>query len=119
MAAKKEPEKEPPKKRKRKPPSTPEGRELRNVSLATDLAEEQLANGTASAQVISHYIKQGSQREILEQERISNENKLLKAKVEQLESGARIEELYEKAIDAMRVYNGSEEEYEEEEYEDD
>jgi hypothetical protein len=76
--------------------------------LAVDLAEKQLSDGTASAQVISHYLKLGSSREQLEQERLSRENELLTAKVEQMASQARMEELYSKAIESMRSYGGQE-----------
>lgn len=77
------------------------------ISLAVDLAEKQLAEGKASAQVISHYIKLGSTREKLEQERLRRENALLEAKSEQIASGKRIEELFSAAIDAMRSYSGA------------
>ena len=98
--------KEPDKRKKRQPASTPEGRENQLVSLAVDLAEQQLEDGTASAQVISHYLKLGSTREQLEQERLKRENELLKARVDQLASAKRIEELYETALNAMRSYAG-------------
>lgn len=89
-----------------RPATTLEGRENQLISLAVDLAERQLANGTASAQVISHYVKLGSTRERLEQERLSRENELLTAKVENMASTKRIEELYQAALNAMRTYNG-------------
>lgn len=92
--------------RSRRPASTPEGRENQLVALAVDLAEQQLVEGTASAQVISHYLKLGSTREQLEQERLTRENELLTAKVEQMASSKRIEELYEVALNAMRTYAG-------------
>ena len=98
------------KKSKRPPATTPEGRENQLVSLAVDLAEKQLAEGTASAQVITHYLKLGSTREKLEQERIAQENKLLEAKVESMASVKRIEELYGEALNAMRSYAGQTEE---------
>lgn len=89
-----------------RPATTLEGRENQLVSLAVDLAERQLAEGTASAQVISHYLKLGSTRELLEQERLTRENELLKARVDQLASTKRIEELYQSALNAMRTYAG-------------
>lgn len=92
--------------RRRKPAGTPEVRENQLVSLAIDLAERQMEDGTASAQVISHYLKLGSTREKLEQERLRTDNELLKAKVEALASGKRVEELYEDALNAMRTYSG-------------
>jgi phage-related minor tail protein len=76
------------------------------ISLATDLAEEQIRAGSASSQVISHFLKLGSTRERLEQERLEHENALLEVKKEQIESQQRIEELYVDAIKAMRSYSG-------------
>jgi len=96
------------KRKARRPASTPEGLENQLISLATDLAQKQLIDGTASAQVISHFLKQGSIRETLEQERLMQENELLKAKVEQLASNKRIEDLYQSALNAMRTYSGNE-----------
>lgn len=87
-------------------PTTSEGRENQLISLADALAERQLREGTASAQVITHYLKLGSSREKLEQQRLLNENLLTAAKIEQIHSGQRMEELYEKALGAMREYKG-------------
>lgn len=95
-------------KRRLKPAETLEGRENQLISLAVNLAERQLMDGTASAQVISHYLKAGSTREILERERLQRENELLRAKVESMASAKRIEELYEDALNAMRTYAGQE-----------
>ncbi len=78
------------------------------VSLAIDLAEKQLGAGTASSQVITHYLKLGSTREKLEQERLHRENQLLDSKVEMMASAKRVEELYETALNAMRLYAGRE-----------
>lgn len=91
---------------RRPPATTPEGRENQMISMAVTLAEEQLRSGTASSQVISHYLKLGSSRERLEQERLAGENRLLEKKVEVLESQQRMEELYMSALDAMRDYAG-------------
>lgn len=93
---------------RRPPATTPEGRENQMISYAVDLAEKQLREGTASAQVISHYIKLGSSRERLEQERLTRENELLQAKAEAMASAKRVEELYSQALDAMRSYAGQE-----------
>lgn len=93
---------------KRRPSTTDEGREKQMVSLAIDLAEKQMLEGSASSQVITHYLKLGSTRESLEQERLRNENLMLKAKAEQLESQKHVEELYAEALEAMRRYSGQE-----------
>ena len=90
-----------------RPALTPESREKQLISLAVDLAEKQLLDGTASSQVITHYLKLGSTREKLERERLMEENKLLKAKTENLKSAASQEELYREAIKAMATYSGN------------
>lgn len=94
---------------RRRPATTEEGRENQLVSLAIDLVEKQLIDGTASSQVITHYLKLGSTRERLEQERLARENQLLVSKVEAMESGKKVEELYAEALAAMRSYAGQEE----------
>ena len=92
--------------RKMRPGISPESRENQLISLAVDLAEQQLREGTASSQVITHYLKLGSTREKLERERLEEENKLLKAKTEALQSQKRMDELYAEAIKAMKNYGG-------------
>lgn len=94
--------------RKRPPATTPEARENQLISLAVDLAEKQLADGTATSQVITHYLKLGSTKESLEKEKLKHENELLKARTEAMRSNKRIEELYENALNAMRSYSGYE-----------
>lgn len=91
---------------RRRPATTPEGRENQLVSMAVDLAEDQIRSGTASAQVITHFLKLGSSREKLEQKRVELENELLSAKTEAMASAKRVEELYTNALNAMRGYQG-------------
>lgn len=91
---------------KRRPATTPDGRENQLVALAVDLAEKQIREGTVSSQVLTHYLKLGSSRERLEQERLRRENHLLAAKAEAMASAKRVEELYGKALNAMRTYAG-------------
>ena len=92
--------------RSRKPATTPEGRENELVSSAIDLAETQIKNGTASSQVITHFLKLGSTRERLEQQRLEHENELTRVRIEAIESQKRVEELYMEALQAMRSYSG-------------
>lgn len=92
--------------RNQAPGRTPEEREKQMIALAVDQAEKQLREGTASSQVITHYLKLGTSRADLEAERMRLENELLKAKTEALQSAKRTEELYANAIKAMRRYNG-------------
>lgn len=89
-----------------RPASTPDGREAEMISLADSLAEKQLREGTASSQVITHYLKLGSSREYLEQQRIALENELVKAKTEHIANQQRTEEMYRDALAAMRSYSG-------------
>lgn len=95
------------KSRHRPPATTPEGRENQLVSSAIDLAEEQIINGTASSQVITHFLKLGSTRERLEQQRLEHENELTRVRIEAIESQKRVEELYMEALSAMRSYSGN------------
>ena len=90
-----------------RPALTPEARENQLISAAVNLAEKQLLEGTASSQVITHYLKLGSSKERLEKEKLERENELLRARTEALQSAQRVEELYANALDAMRRYNGS------------
>lgn len=89
-----------------RPAIDPEARQNQLISLAVDLAEQQLRDGTASSQIIAHYLKQASVREQLENERLREENKLLRAKTEQLKSEKRSEELIEEALKAFKNYAG-------------
>jgi hypothetical protein len=91
---------------RRPPATTPEERENELIEAAVDLAEKQLRDGSASAQVVTFYLKLGSSREKLEQERLRHENDFLVAKREALEAQQAIGSLIEDALDAMRRYQG-------------
>ncbi len=99
--------------RKGRPALTPEARENQMIALAVDLAEQQLLDGTATSQVITHYLKLGSTKERLEKEKLERENELLRARTESLQSMKHIEELYTNALKAMRKYSGSGDDIEE------
>lgn len=91
----------------RRPPATsPEARENQLALLAYDEVERQIREGTASSQVLTHFLKVGSTRERLEQERLLREVDLMEKKAESMESAKRMEALYEEAITAMRAYGG-------------
>ncbi len=93
--------------KKTRPPRTPEAQENRMISMAMDLAEKQLREGTASSQVITHYLKLGSTKERLEKEILEQQKELMKAKTEMIQSNKRVEELYTNALNAMRMYSGN------------
>ena len=97
-------------KRRTKTATTPEARENQLIAAAVDLAEKQIREGTASAQVITHYLKLGSSKAKLENEKLRTENRLLEAKIESYQSQKDIMKLYQEALDAMRRYSGQDQE---------
>ena len=92
--------------RKRRPALTPEARENQMIALAVDLAEKQLMEGTASSQVITHFLKLGSSKAELEREKLAMENELIRAKTESIQSQKKMEEVYLNALNAMKRYSG-------------
>lgn len=92
--------------RKIRPATTPEARENQMIALAVDLAEKQLLDGSASSQVITHYLKLGTMKEKIERDILEKQKELIEAKTENLKSAQRIEELYTNALNAMRSYGG-------------
>ena len=103
--------------RTQRPAITIEGRENQLVAMAMDCAEEQLQNRTASSQVIAHFLKLGTVKAQLELEKLKQENLLLEAKRESIQSAQRSEELYSNALNAMRRYSGQGDADEDDEYE--
>ena len=93
-------------KRKGRPPTSPKEREDEMINLAMKTAEEQLRNGTAPPSVVVHFLKLGSTRGMIENNMLEKKSELLTAQKEKLESDKRVEELYTKALDAMRLYGG-------------
>jgi hypothetical protein len=101
---------DPPKpKRRQAPGKTLDSRENQLISLSVDLAAKQLRAGTASSQVITHFLKLGSSQTLLEKAKLDKENQLLQAKTEALKSQKKVEELYANALAAMKSYSGQEE----------
>lgn len=92
------------------PADNPEDREKQMISLAVNLAEQQLRDGTASSQVITHYLKLGSTKEKLEKEILEKQKKLIDAKTENLQSVKEIERLYNDAMQAFKSYSGNSDE---------
>lgn len=96
-----------PKKPRGRPATNPEDRENQLIALAINAAEKQLREGTASSQVITHFLKLGSTKERLEKEILEKQKDLITAKTDAINSAKRIEELYTNALSAMRRYSGS------------
>lgn len=88
------------------PPLTPEGQENKNISLAMDLAEQQLRDGTASSAVIVHFLKLGTEKSKLEREKLIHENELLRVKAKSIEASSHSDELTNKVLEALKRYGG-------------
>ena len=86
---------------------TPDARENQLIYLATELAEKQLREGTASSQVITHYLKLGSSKERIEKDILEKQKELITAKTKALADAADMKQLYSEAIKAMRRYSGN------------
>jgi hypothetical protein len=93
-------------KKKLPPARTPEAQENRMISLSMDLAEQQLLDGSASSQIITHFLKLASTKEQIEKEILEQQKELISAKTEAIKAHGRVEELYAKALTAMRRYSG-------------
>lgn len=89
-----------------RPALTPEAREQQLANLAVNLAEQQLRDGTASSQVLTHFLRIASTEQQRKMEKLEEENKLLRAKTESLQAMQRSEELFAEAISAMKLYSG-------------
>lgn len=93
--------------RRRPPATTPEARENQMISLAMDLVEKRLTDGSASSQETTHFLKIASTKERIEKEILEKQKELIVAKTDALKSAKRIEELYTNALNAMRSYSGN------------
>lgn len=89
------------------PATTPEGMENQLIAASMNLAAQRILDGTASNQLLIHFLKLGSTREKYEKEKLKKELNLMDAKTENLESQRHSEDLYQNAIDAMRKYQGN------------
>ena len=89
-----------------RPGLTPEAEENQIIAMAYNLVKQRIADGSASSQEVTHFLKMGSMKARLENERLIEENKLLRAKTKALESAEDMKELYAEAIKAMASYQG-------------
>lgn len=89
-----------------RPALSPEARENQLINLAVDLAERQLRDGSASSQVITHFLKQSTVKAQLELEKLRIENRKTEAQIKSIENADEMKALYENALKAMRNYQG-------------
>lgn len=96
-------------------PRTAEGKESQLINLAMKLAEKKLRDGTASSQIITHFLGLATAKAQLEAEKLKADVKLSSAKVDKINSDRDMKNIYEQVIDAMKKYQG---EMEDDDYED-
>lgn len=89
--------------------TSPEAIENEMIALAYKEVERRIRNHEATSQELVHFLKMGSEKERLEREKLETEMELQRVKAEAIESGKHMEELYENAIAAMKLYSGAEE----------
>ena len=92
--------------RKGRPALTPEARENQLISLAIDLVEQRLIDGTASSQETTHFLKLASTKSRLENEIMEKQKELISAKTEAIHAEKERENLFKEAIAAMKRYSG-------------
>lgn len=104
--------------RKSPPARTEEARESQLISLAMDVVEQRMLDGSASSQEVTHFLKLGSTKERVEREILERKKELMTAQTDAIKSQKRVEELYAEALDAMRAYSGHPEPHGDNEYND-
>lgn len=105
----------------RRPSTSPEEKEGRCIAKAYERAEEQLERGTASSQIIAHFLKQGSPSEKLKREQLQKQNDLLDAKIKAYNSMSDSAEAMNEVLKAFKSYSGQtieDEEFDEEDWDD-
>lgn len=96
--------------RRTRPPMDPDARENEMINLASNLAEQQLRDGTASSQVITHYLKLGTAKARLEKTLLQEQINLAKAKTKSYQTAEQTEATIREAVEAMKRYKGASEE---------
>lgn len=94
------------------PPRSEEEEEKLAGGLAMDLAIKWMREGTAPAQVVTHFLKINSLKEQAELEKTRREIELLKAKKKAIELAEEQDKKYEEVIKAISSYAGKDEEWE-------
>ena len=89
-----------------RPALSPEAREKQMISLAVNLAEQRLIDGSASSTLVLHYLKLANEREKLVRQKLEEENKLLRTKTEAIQAAKDSNTMYENALKAMKEYSG-------------
>ena len=106
MPRKSKPEGEQEKKYPLPPALTDEALENKLIMKAYEVAWQRLNDGSASAQEVVHFLRLGSTKEREDRDFLNKRKELLEAKTKAINDSKNMEELYSKAIEAMRNYSG-------------
>lgn len=91
----------------RTPPKTAQAREDQLIAMAYDRVEDRIRNNQATGPELVHFLKLGSSKGKLEKDILEQEKELVSAKTQSLRSQQSTEELYNKVLEAMKSYSGS------------
>lgn len=88
------------------PSVTDEEQENKLIALSYRQAEQQLIEGTASSQIVTHFLKLGTRKADLELEQAKLQNRLLEEKILSEQSSIEINKMFTQVMEALKVYNG-------------
>lgn len=97
------------------PAMSSEARDAQMSSLAYDLVEQRLRDGTATSQETTYFLKLSSPVATRQQKKLDKEIELLEAKTEAIKAAKRMDEVYMEAIGAFKLYAGEQDDNGEEE----
>lgn len=86
------------------PPLSDKDHEAKLISLTLQMAEQQLIDGTASSQVMTHFLRLGSIRSKVELEKLRLENNLLTEKIQSEKMGQQLKEMFQDVMESLRDY---------------
>ena len=83
-----------------------EGRDAQMASLAYDVVEQRMRDGTATSQETTYFLKLANKNQALEKIKLEKQIELLEAKTEQIKAAKRMDEVYMDAIAHFKIYAG-------------
>lgn len=94
---------------RRTPPiaRTPEAQENEMIALAMEAARKKIEDGSASSQIIVHFLQLGTEKARLEREKLRAESTLAMAKAEAMKSLQTSDQITEEALSAFKRYQGT------------
>lgn len=84
-----------------------EDQEKKMIALAYSQAEKELQEGTASSQIVTHFLRLGTQRAKLEEAQIMLQNSLIQEKIIEAQESQKVAEMVDDVLKALRRYSYS------------